>query len=147
MKRIATLVALSIVVSGSALAGIAMGTPLVSGEVATLEDRHETSRKDLSQAQLQELSEWLVQHKSGWHEMITGASSEPTVLAFSLKDATGKTGSIAVVVRTNGSHYLRFNSSSQRWSYRSFGGLFKSWAAMRALSAGELDQLLRMAGH
>jgi hypothetical protein len=68
-------------------------------------------------------------------------------LAFSLKDAAGEAGSIAVVMRGDGGHYLQFNSSSQTWTYRSFGGLVKSWAAMRELSAAELDELLQVAGN
>jgi hypothetical protein len=141
MKLLSNLVAASIVVSGTALAGIDIGLPLISGEVATLEARHETSRKELSQTQLQALSHWLGLHKSGWHGMVTEATSEPAVLRISLKDANGRTGSIAVLQNAHGGHYLRFVSSSEKWSYRSFGGLFKSWAT-HALSAEELNQLL-----
>ena len=37
-----TLAVVSLVVSGLALAGIEIGAPLVSGQVATFQDRHET---------------------------------------------------------------------------------------------------------
>ncbi len=145
MNRISNLATASIVVSCSALAGISIGTPLVSGDVATLENRHETSHRELSQAQLRALSQWLRQHKSGWHGMITEATNQPRPVQFSIKDAAGKTGSIAVVARADGSHYLQFISSSEKWSYRSLGGLFKSWAATRELSSEELNQLRQAA--
>jgi hypothetical protein len=145
VKRVSTLAAAFIVVSCSALAGIEFGTPLVSGDVATLEDRHETSRRELSQPQVQALSRWLDRHKSGWHGMITESSSEPRCLQFLLKDADGKLGSIEVVAGVHGD-YLQFHSSSEQWSYRSLGGLFKSWAGTRALSLEELNQLEQAVG-
>lgn len=140
------LVAASIVVSGSAVAGIEIGSPLVSGDVATLEHRHEASRKELSQTELQALSQWLALHKSGWHGMITESSSEPTALQFSLKHWHAKTGSMAVVARIPGGYYLQFISTSEKWSYQSFGGLFKAWAATRPLSPEDLSQLLGAVG-
>lgn len=143
MNLMSKLVAASIALSGSAFAGIEIRAPLMSADVATYEDRHEASRKELSNTQLKALSQWLASHKSGWHGMITEASSEPAALQFSLKDSRGKTGSLAVVVRTRGGYYMRFVSSSERWSYQSFGGLFKSWGAARALSGEELSELLR----
>jgi hypothetical protein len=145
MRRVSKLAAAFIVVSGSALAGIEFGTHVVAGDVATLQDRHETSRRELSQPQVQALSRWLDRHKSGWQGMITESSSEPRCLRFSLKDGDGKLGSIEVVAGVHGD-YLQFRTSSEKWSYRSFGGLFKSWAATRALSPEELDQLEQAVG-
>ena len=142
MNFIAKLVVASIGVTGSAVAGIEIAAPLISGEVATLADRHQTGRKELSQAQLQSLSHWLASHRSGWHGMVTEASSEPAALQFLLKDSNGKIGSLAVVASARGDYYLQFVSSSEKWSYQSFGGLFKTWAATRALSAEDLSQLL-----
>jgi hypothetical protein len=142
-----SLIAASIVVSGLALAGIAIGTPLVQGNVVTFEAGHEATRKELSRTELQALSEWLRLHKSNWHGMLTEAPvGQKSRLDISLKDATGKTGSMAVVARAQGGYYLRFISSSEKWSYQSFGGLFKSWAATRQLSAEDLKQLLRAVG-
>jgi len=120
---VSKLFAASIAVSGSAIAGIEIGASLISGDVATIEDRHEASRTELSPAQLQALTQWLALHKSGWHGMITKASSEPTVLALSLKDSKGRTGSIAVVASGHGGYYLQFISSSEKWSYQSFGAI------------------------
>lgn len=137
------LVAISIAASGTAVAGIEIGAPLVSGDVATVEHRHEASRKKLSQTELQALSQWLALHKTGWRGMITEPSSEPAALRFSLKDSKGRTGSISVVVGLHGGYYLQFVSSSEKWSYQSSVGLFKSWAATHALSAEDLSQLLR----
>lgn len=145
MKRVTMLAAVFIIVSCPALAGIEFGTPLVSGDVATLEGRYETSRRELSQPQVQALSGWLDRHKSGWHGMITESTSEPRCLQFLLKDADGKLGSIEVVAGVHGD-YLQFHSSSEKWSYRSLGGLFKSWAGMRALSLEELSQLEQVVG-
>jgi hypothetical protein len=146
MHLISKLAVASILVSGPALAGIEISTPLVSGDVATFEKRHETSRRDLSHAQVEALSRWLGLHMSGWHGMITESSSEPVSLQFSLRDADRKTGALAVVASAHGGYYLQFTSSSQKWSYRSLGGLFKSWAATRALSPDELNQLQRTVG-
>lgn len=146
MNLISKLLAASIVVNGSAVAGIEIAAPLIMGDVATFKNRHETSRKQLSQTQLQALSQWLALHKSGWHGMITESSSEPTALQFSLKDWHGKTGSMAVVARIPGGYYLQFISTSEKWSYQSFGGLFKAWAATRPLSPEDLSQLLGAVG-
>ena len=146
MNILSKLVAASIAVSGSAVAAIETGTPLVSGDVARFEAGHETGRRDFSQHQLQALSDWLGAHRSAWQGMIAPATSEPEALAIGLKDAEGRSGSIAVVVRAHGARYLRFLSSSSSWSYESFGGLFKTWAATRELTPEELDQLLRAVG-
>lgn len=140
-----TLAVVSLVVSGLALAGIEIGAPLVSGQVATFQDRHETRRTPLSQAELQALSQWLEMHRHGWHGMLTEATSEPPVLAIDLKDANGRTGSITVVAGLHG-NYLHFVSSSEKWSYRSFGGFVRAWAGNRELRPDDLLQLQRAVG-
>lgn len=117
-----------------------LGTPLVSGEVVTFKNRQEVSREALLPNQLSAVTRWFERHQSGWHGMITEASSEPTQLHLSLKHADGKAIFVSVVVRTNGERYLLL-SSSDKWAYQSFGGMFKSWAATRSLSDQEFTTL------
>jgi hypothetical protein len=50
MKLIAKLAATSILVSHAVLAGIVIGTPLVSGHVVTFNGRQEMAREELSRA-------------------------------------------------------------------------------------------------
>ena len=77
--------------------------------------------------------------------MTAGASDEPVPLQLKLMDNDGKTASIDVIVRVDGSYYLRF-VSSDKWSYRSFLGLVKAWAATRPLSDREFEALQRLLG-
>jgi hypothetical protein len=147
VRHSARLLAVAIVVSGTAVAGIKLEAPLVSGNVQSMDrqSRKETSQ-ELSQAQLQSLSQWLKSHRSGWHGMMTEASSEKGVLGLSLRDSNGRAGSIRVVARANGGYYLQFISSPPGWSYESWGGLIKSWAGIRTLSPKDLSQLLSAIG-
>ena len=146
MKPLSQLAAVSILVSGCALGGVPLSPPLVCADVAFIENRHEVSRTPLSLAPLQALTLWLEQRKSKWHGMLTEATNEPRALRFSLRDASGDTGSIALVARHDGGYDLQFHSDSQKWSYRSFGGLFGSWAANQSLSTQDLNQLRRAVG-
>jgi hypothetical protein len=122
------------------------GAPLVSGELLTFENRQESGRAALSQEQLQGLSRWLEQHRSGWYGLITPASSEPPQLQLNLTHADGKTTTVKVIVQTNGARYLRL-TTSEGWAYRSAGGVFKSWAAARSLSDQELAAIESLLGH
>jgi hypothetical protein len=146
MSRLSKWALISMMVSASAQASnINIGASLVSGSVTTFESRQAKSHKDLSRGQLQMLSHWLERHRSEWHGMTAEASDEPIPLQLKLIDNDGKTASIDVVARMDGSYYLRL-VSSDKWSYRSFGGLVKSWAATRPLSDREYEALQRLLG-
>jgi hypothetical protein len=120
--------------------GINMGTPLVSGDVSRFVSRQETGRTDLSPKQLQGLASWLENHQSGWHGMITEASSEPAQLQLKLKHSDGAVSSISVIAEANGGHYLLITGPG-KWAYESFFGFWKSWAATRSISDQELAAL------
>jgi hypothetical protein len=125
--------------NGTVMAGsISIGTPLASGEVS--------GHTELSSQQLQVLSQWLEHHRSGWQGMITEAPiGEPVELTVSLTHSDGAVTSIIVIARPSGAHYVRLTGPGQ-WAYRSFGGILKSWAAIRALSDPELAELETAAG-
>jgi hypothetical protein len=72
-------------------------------------------------------------------------SDEPVPQQLKLMDSDGKTASIDVIERRDGSRYLRL-VSSDKWSYRSFGGLVKSRAATRPFSDREFEALQRLLG-
>lgn len=146
MRRLSKWALISLVVSVSALASdINIGTSWASGDVTTFESGQEKGHKELSRGQLQMLSHWFDRHRSEWHGMTTEASDEPIPLQLKLKDNDGKTASIGVIARTDGSHYLRFVSSG-KWSFKSFGGLVKSSAATRSLSDKEFAALQKILG-
>jgi hypothetical protein len=135
------LMAAAVALSATASAGgINIGTPLVSGDVETFENRHSTGHTDLSPDQLQALSHWLEQHRSGWQGMITPASSEPIRLGVNLNHSDGSTTSMCVIARASGGYYLRL-TGPHKWAYRSFLGILTSWAATRPLSDQELAML------
>ena len=132
----------------SAIAGagsITIGTPLMSGDVYTYENRHATGHRDLSPDQLQAISHWLDQHQSEWQGMITPASTEPVELQVILKHREGGSTSVSIIARAGGGHYLRLTGPGT-WAYRSFGGFFKSWAAWRPLTDQELSALRNLVG-
>ena len=119
--------------TGPAVAGsISLGTPLISGEVS--------GHTELSSQQVQALSRWLEQDRTGWQGMITEASIEPIQLAVSLRHSDGGVTSISVIAQAKGGHYVRLIGPGQ-WAYRSFGGIVKFWAATRPLSDPELAEL------
>jgi hypothetical protein len=127
----------------SAMAGsIEIGLPLVSGDISNFENRQRESL-DLSAAQLQAMSHWLEQHKSGWQEIVMPATNEPIQLEVNLKHSDGGITSMCVIAQADGRHYLRVIGPGT-WAYRSFAGIFKSWAATRSLSDQELTALLKI---
>lgn len=119
---------------------IKVGTPLVSGAVSTFASRQETGRRDLSSKQLQGLTDWLQQHQSGWQGMITEATNEPADLHLHLKHSDGAVTSVSVIERSSGGHYLLVTGPG-KWTYESFLGFWKSWAATRSLSDQDLAAL------
>ena len=136
----------AITLSATATAGsITVGTPLILGDVYTYENRRSTGHLDLSPDQLQTISHWLDQHRSGWQGMITPASTEPVELQVTLKHSDGGTTYMSVIARAGGGHYLRLTGPGT-WAYRSFGGFFKSWAATRPMSDQELASLRSLVG-
>jgi hypothetical protein len=135
---------LAMVFGAKAMAGsIDIGLPMMSGDVSTFEHRQSTGHTDLSPKQLQALSQWFEQHRSGWQGMVTPATSEPLKLELKLKHSDGGTTSMCVIDRASGGHYLRVTGPGT-WAYRSIGGIFKSWAATRPLSDKELAALLNI---
>jgi hypothetical protein len=120
--------------------GIDPGAPLVSGEATLYQGRQEVGHVALSPSQLDALSQWLDGHRRGWHAMITEATNEPGLLSLSLKHTDHKTTFVNVVTRQDGSHYaLLFGSD--KWSYSSFAGLVKSWAATRSMTDQDVAAL------
>jgi hypothetical protein len=75
--------------------------------------------------------------------MVTPATNEPIQLEVNLTHSDGGMTSMCVIDRAGGGHYLRLTGPGQ-WAYRSIGGIFKSWAAIRALSDKELAALLNI---
>jgi hypothetical protein len=132
----------AIALYATAAAGeIEIGTPLISGDVSGIA----RSYTDLSSEQIQALSRWLEQHRSGWRGMLTEASSEPIQLQVNLKHRDGAITSVCVIARAGGGQSLRLTGPGT-WAYRSFAGIFKSWAATRPLSDQELSVLQKMVG-
>lgn len=73
MRRSSLLGLVAMAMNTTAMAGgINLGTALVPRGVSGIG----INRADLSSEQLQTLSRWLEQHRSGWHGMMTEASSE-----------------------------------------------------------------------
>jgi hypothetical protein len=146
VKRLVLLGLLVMVFDAAAVAGsIEIGLPVISGDVSTFENRQSTSHTDLSQKQLQALSHWFEQNRSGWRGMITPATSEPVQFRVNLRHSDGGITSMSVIVRAGGGRYLRL-AEPGTWAYRSFGGILKSWAATRPLSDQELSLLLKVVG-
>jgi hypothetical protein len=146
MSRLSKWMLITVAVSASAQAGdISVGTPFVSGDVAKFDIGKEANPRELSRGQLQALSLWLELHRSNWHGMSTEGSSEPRSLQLNLKDKEGKAVSIGVIAGADGHHYLCL-ISSDKWSYRSFGGLVKSRVAARPVSDRELVVLQKILG-
>jgi hypothetical protein len=133
MKRIVSCFFTTITLAGC---GRDFGMPLESGEVVIFENGHEVTREPLSPDQMRMLAAWFEQHRSGWHGLVAPASAEPAQLQLSMKHTDGKYTSVSAIARPSGGHYLRL-TSSEEWAYRSFGGVFKSWAA--ALQVPEQD--------
>lgn len=136
----------AIALSASASAGsITVGAPLISGDVSISEDRHNTGHRDLSPDQLNGISRWLDQHKSGWQGMVTPPSSEPVELEVTVKHNDGSATRMSIIARSSGGQYLRLTGPGIM-AYRSLFGFFKSWAAIRPLSDQELAALRSQVG-
>jgi hypothetical protein len=146
VKKLSLLGLAAIALNATAMAGrIDIGTPVIAGDVSRIVSRQESGHVELSSEQLQALSRWLEQHRSGWQGMITEASSEPAQLGVNLRHSDGTVTSVYVIARLTGGHYLRLTGPG-KWAYRSMGGVFKSWAATRELSDQELAALERIVG-
>jgi hypothetical protein len=146
VKTLLPLGLLAIVVGATATAGdIDIEKPLMSVDVDKFENRQNTGHTDLSRDQLQALSHWLEQHRSGWQGMITPGSSEPVQLGVNLRHSDGSATSLCVIARAGGGYYLRV-SGPGKWAYQSLGGIFKSWAATRPISDQELAALQNLIG-
>lgn len=138
MNKLTLLALMAMASSPIANAGdIYIGAPLISGNVSRSVNRSQTGYAHLSPPQLETLTTWLGHHRSGWSGMLTEATMEPCPLQVNLKHSDGATTSICVIARANGGHYLRVTGPG-KWAYRSFGGMFRSWAATRELSDPEL---------
>jgi hypothetical protein len=136
----------AIALNATAMAGgIYIGTPVISGDLSIFANRQESRHAELSAEQLQALFGWLEHHKLGWRGMITPATSEPIQLQVNLRQSDGAITSICLIARSGGRDYLRLTGPG-KWAYRSFGGNFKSWAAIRPLSAKELAVLRKIVG-
>jgi hypothetical protein len=120
-------------------------TPVISGDVSTIASRQESGHTELSTERLQALSRWLERHRSGWQGTVTPPSSEPIQLQVNLRHSDGTVTSICFIAGAGGGYYLRLTGPG-KWAYRSFGGIFKSWAATRALSDKELAVLQKIVG-
>ena len=140
MRTILLLGLVAIMLNGTAIAGdISVGAPLISGDVSRPASPRESGHSGLSSEHLRALSQWLEHHRSGWQGEITEAGLEPVQLEINVKHSDGRTTSICIIVEADGGHYLRLTGPGV-WAYRSFGGIFKSWAATRQLSDAELAE-------
>jgi hypothetical protein len=132
--------------SASATAGnIDLGTPVTSGVASSSAPQQRRVETDLSTAQLQGITDWLADHRSGWRGMITPATNEPVELKLILNHRDGTHTSLSLVTRPNSGPYLRLTGPGQ-WAYHSFFGFWKSWAATREISATDLAGLEKLLG-
>jgi hypothetical protein len=118
---------------------------VISGDVSTFASRQESGHTELSAERLQALSGWLDQHRSGWRGTVTPPSFEPVQLRVNLRHSDGTVTSISFIPDAGGGYYLRL-TGPEKWAYRSFGGIFKSWAATRELSDKEFAVLRQIVG-
>ncbi len=121
------------------------GRILASGDVAQFESGRESSARALSRGHLQALTLWLGLHRAAWRGMSTPASNEQRLLRLNLKDTNGNSVSIDVIARADGGFYMRL-ISAHTWSYKSFGGLVKSAAAVQPLTDNDLALLKEIIG-
>jgi hypothetical protein len=135
-----------ILMSAPAPAGVLnFGTPVISGDVAQFDGARAMSPRVLSRGQLQGLTLWLGLHRSAWRGTGASAPGGQHLLRLNLKDAEGKSASVDVVAKARGGAVLRL-TSSDTWSYKSFGGLLKSAAAAQSLSDEDLAVLEKVLG-
>jgi hypothetical protein len=145
LGRLTLLAVMAVASIPSARAGeIFIGAPLISGDISRFVNRQETGHANLSLPQVQALADWLEHHRSGWSGMVGEAPiMEPCTLEVDLRRGDGATTSIRVVAQADGGQYLRVTGPG-KWAYRSFAGIFKSWAAVRRLSNQEMGVLEKL---
>jgi hypothetical protein len=119
--------------------------PWVAGVATTYKARHEVLRSVLTQSQLEALSRWFGQHLSGWHGMITEVPIRSAIYSLDLEltRADGRRAYVGLDERADGSYYMLV-STSEKCSYASSAGLFKSWAGSPELSTQQAAELRRM---
>ena len=106
----------AIALSASVSAGsITVGAPLISGDVSISEDRHNTGHRDLSPDQLNGISRWLDQHKSGWQGMVTPPSSEPVELEVTVKHNDGSATRMSIIARSSGGQVTCASPDQAPW--------------------------------
>jgi hypothetical protein len=134
-----------IFVSAAPAGELNFGAPLVSGDVAQFDAGRGSIPRDLSRGQLQGLTLWLGLHRSAWRGSRAPAPNVRPLLRLNLKDAHGASASIDVVAQSGRGVVMRL-TRSDTWTYKSFGGLFKSAAATQLLSDKELAVLKKILG-
>jgi hypothetical protein len=125
--------------------GLDFNTSFVSGEVLSYVDGRELSRRSLSPDQLQQLTQWLDQHRSGWQGMLAETPPSSTRIELQIKDQDGGMTSVLAITPPNGGRYLLVHGPG-KWAYQSYGGFIKSWAAARRLSDRDFSILQNLAG-
>jgi hypothetical protein len=148
VKKLLPFGMLVMLVAAKAAAGsIDTGRPLVSGDTSIFSRDRATEQRTLSSEQLHAMALWLEEHRSGWHgEPIEASPNEVVELKVTLRHADdGGTTSISVIAGSRGGHLLRLTGPGT-WAYRSFAGIYKTWAAIRPVSDEELRALQRIIG-
>jgi len=137
------LVAIVLCVPAAHAGSVHLRTPLTSGEASRFVNHQEASHNVLPPAQLQALSVWLENHRSGWSGMVTPPSNERIELNLALKQSNGSDAWLVIVAKANGEHYLRITTSAD-WVYESAGGLIKNSAATRPLSDQDKTEIEKL---
>ncbi len=147
LNKFSALLFVVFVVAATAMAGeIYIGAPLVSGEIVMYREDRGTEHMSLSSEQLQAMTRWLEQSRSEWHGVYIEASPNEVVeQKIELKHADGGITSLSVLTGVRGHHWLRL-AGPGTWAYRSFGGFFKTWAAMRQISDRDMGKLQELIG-
>lgn len=123
------------------------GTPLISGRVTVFGDSRAIQKRDLTPGQLQAMSHWIQESRSNWSgDPVEASPNEKPALLIELTHSDARSTSIAVMADTNdGKHLVRLIGPG-KWSYESFGGLYKTWSAFRVISDDELRALQSLVG-
>ena len=124
---------------------IYLGAPAISGDVCRDVYRLDGDHTALSAGQVQALSRWLDQHKSGWGPVLTPPGGKGIKFQVNLRHSDGAVTSVDFVAKALGAYSLVLTGPG-KWAYRSRGGLLKSYAADRSISDQELAALQKMAG-
>ena len=123
---------------------IYIGAPVISGDICRDVYRLDSDHTALSARQLQALSCWLDQHRSGWGAVITPPGGEGIEFQANPRHSGGAVTSLDFIANGHGGYFLQLTGPG-KWACRSFGGLFKSWAAIRTLSDREFAALQKIA--